>query len=1066
MSLLEKLKNLIKDLKDDAKNINDTGLNVLFLGFTFVCYAMAVINFLNNSERMVWTSGIAGSCMLILMLLYYVTKKRLLAIGGMYGIVLSLAFLLVVEGGEQGFGIIWLLLIPYLAVFALRLYYGGIFGLLLALIPMVYMWTPLHGLGYSYPEIYRVRFPLAYMACYFLGIMMQLQVFQSHKKEKEFYKSVEEANQVKSVFLSNMSHEARTPINAVLGYNEMILKESKESNTIACATNIQAAARTLLSIVSDTLDFTNIQEGTLYLEHEKYSILSVLQDLTTYGNFSAEKKKLDFRIDIAEDLPQELIGDAIRLTQVCKNLISNAIKYTNSGYILLEFGWRQLEKKKGMLLVRVKDTGIGIREEDIEKLGTSFTRIDERNTKNIQGVGLGLPLVMKLLRMMGSELEITSTYGSGSEFSFALVQEVASFGVIGKQELAKHETEGLEAEQDYFTAADARILIVDDNMMNLDLLKGMLKRREVAADLAMNGEEAIAKIRENTYDLIFMDHMMPVLDGMEALRQIQDENLCPGVPIVVLTANAVAGAKEMYLEAGFRAYLSKPVTSKAIYAMLKDLLPPDLIVRGRKTETKETSVVQAATEESKSLLERLDFLDTAMGLEYCCASEDFYKEMLKSYVDSEKLEDIEAYYEVQDWENYRIRVHALKSSSLSIGAVELSEQAKQLELAAKEENHYFIDSHHDAAMKEYRRILDGIRDALSDKKVEVQTAVVIEKSEHILVVDDDPMNLRIAERMLGDRFELGLVSSGKEALAYVEKQVPTLILLDLHMPEMDGFEVMEKLKELPRVADVPVVFLTADNDREVEVRGFKMGAQDFITKPFVADIMIQRVSRILELSRLQKDLQSEVEKQTYAAEERRQKLERLSDQIMKTLADTIDAKDSYTNGHSLRVAQYSLELAKRAGKDEKEQERIYFMGMLHDIGKIGIPDSIITKQSSLSDEEYSVTRLHPVIGAEILENISEIPDLGVGARWHHERYDGKGYPDGLAGENIPEEARMIAVADAYDAMASKRSYRDVLPQQVVYEEIKKGRGTQFDPVFAELMLRMMEEDKEYTMCEK
>ncbi len=213
-------------------------------------------------------------------------------------------------------------------------------------------------------------------------------------------------------------------------------------------------------------------------------------------------------------------------------------------------------------------------------------------------------------------------------------------------------------------------------------------------------------------------------------------------------------------------------------------------------------------------------------------------------------------------------------------------------------------------------------------------------------------------------------------------------------------------------------------------------------------------------------MKSVLERQTRQAEERLQKLERLSQQIINALAETIDAKDAYTNGHSRRVAQYSVEIAKRAGKSKKEQEHLYYTGMLHDIGKIGIPDSIITKNSSLSDKEYFVTRKHPEIGAEILETISEIPNLSVGARWHHERYDGTGYPDGLKGTEIPEEARIIAVADAYDAMASRRSYRDVLPQREVFEEIQKGRGTQFDPVFADIMLQLMEEDKEYNMREK
>lgn len=340
------------------------------------------------------------------------------------------------------------------------------------------------------------------------------------------------------------------------------------------------------------------------------------------------------------------------------------------------------------------------------------------------------------------------------------------------------------------------------------------------------------------------------------------------------------------------------------------------------------------------------------------------------------------------------------------------------------------------------------------------------KQGYILVVEDDKESRLEAEKILQKQFTVSLAENAEEALEIIKKRIPDVLLLEADMPVVNGFEFMKLLQANVDMSSVPVIFLTTDYNQSVEVKGFEAGAQDFIRRPFVAEIMIQRVSRVLELSRLQKHLQDEVFLQTKRAEERRKQVERLSNQIINALAESIDAKDSYTNGHSMRVAQYSVKIAERAGKSKEEQERIHYMGLLHDIGKIGIPDSIITKNSSLSDKEYYVTRKHPEIGAEILANISEIPDLGIGARWHHERYDGTGYPDGLKGEEIPEEARIIAVADAYDAMASKRSYRDVLPQQVVYGEIKKGKGTQFDPVFADIMLVLMEEDTAYTMREK
>lgn len=336
----------------------------------------------------------------------------------------------------------------------------------------------------------------------------------------------------------------------------------------------------------------------------------------------------------------------------------------------------------------------------------------------------------------------------------------------------------------------------------------------------------------------------------------------------------------------------------------------------------------------------------------------------------------------------------------------------------------------------------------------------------VLVVDDSDFNLKIAKDALHDEVDVLCVNSGKAAFELLESITPDLILLDLHMPEMDGFEVLSRLHEDEFYKDIPVVMLTADQDRENELRCFELGAMDFITKPIAKQIILKRVGRILELTRLQKNLQCEVKQQTQVAEDRRRQVEKLSVEVMKTLANTIDAKDKYTNGHSIRVAVYSKEIAKRYGLEKKEQKAIYQMALLHDIGKIGVPDTIISKKDRLTDEEYEAIKKHPKIGSDILQTIEQIPDIMMGARWHHERYDGKGYPDGLKGEEIPQCARIIGVADAYDAMTSKRSYRDILPQEVVRMELEKGKGTQFDPEFAEIMIQMIDDDIRYTMKEK
>ncbi|MBO6154296.1 MAG: response regulator [Lachnospiraceae bacterium] len=329
----------------------------------------------------------------------------------------------------------------------------------------------------------------------------------------------------------------------------------------------------------------------------------------------------------------------------------------------------------------------------------------------------------------------------------------------------------------------------------------------------------------------------------------------------------------------------------------------------------------------------------------------------------------------------------------------------------------------------------------------------------IIVVDDDPIILKRAWNTLADAgFKVVILKSGSALLEYTNAHpAPDLILMDINMPDMDGFDVIRELKR-GEVSwrETPVIFLTANEDEDTETQGLSLGAMDFIRKPFVPSVLVLRVKHAVELVRLQRNLETLVYEKTRENEE-------LFLHVVESLADAIDAKDNYTKGHSGRVAQYAKEIAQRYGYDEKQQEQIFMMGLLHDVGKIGVPDEVINKPGRLTDEEFNRIKVHPVIGHKILSNIREMPELADGARCHHERYDGNGYPEGLSGENIPEKARIIAVADAYDAMTSNRSYRGVLSQEKVRAEIEKGKGSQFDPRFADIMLEMIDDDKDYLM---
>ena len=334
-------------------------------------------------------------------------------------------------------------------------------------------------------------------------------------------------------------------------------------------------------------------------------------------------------------------------------------------------------------------------------------------------------------------------------------------------------------------------------------------------------------------------------------------------------------------------------------------------------------------------------------------------------------------------------------------------------------------------------------------------------ADWIIVVDDDENNLMMAGHILSTaHMKVTAMKSGRDLLAFLkEREVPDLILLDIKMPGMDGFETLTELRKLEKAKEVPVIFLTADDKSETEALGLSLGAVDFIKKPFVPEVLKLRVRHMIDLDQLQRNLAQEVEKKT-------KENQILFLHIVSSLAAAIDAKDKYTNGHSSRVAEYSREMARRFGYSEEKMREIYMMGLLQKKKKIGVPDAVINKPGKLTDEEFALIKKHPSLGARILGNIEENPRLVNGARWHHERYDGKGYPDGLKATDIPEEARIIAVADSYDAMTSCRSYRKVMPQEVVRGEIEKGIGTQFDPTFAKIMLTMMDEDTEYSLREK
>lgn len=324
--------------------------------------------------------------------------------------------------------------------------------------------------------------------------------------------------------------------------------------------------------------------------------------------------------------------------------------------------------------------------------------------------------------------------------------------------------------------------------------------------------------------------------------------------------------------------------------------------------------------------------------------------------------------------------------------------------------------------------------------------------KRILVVDDSIINLKVVETVLKKDYELKMVQSGEDGLLYLKDHVVDLVLLDIMMPGLDGYETFERIKLLENNKNVSVIFLTADSDADSEVKGLGMGAVDFIRKPFVPAVMLNRVDRILRLDELTRSLEEKVVEKT-------NQIEQLSFEIIATIASMIEAKDSYTKGHSLRVAEYSGLLAQALGWKDADVQNLKYIALLHDIGKVGVPDNVLNKPGKLTDTEFNIIKSHTTIGGEILKDIETIEYVDSGAKYHHERYDGTGYPCGLCGMQIPDVARIICIADAYDAMNSKRIYRDSLSPHRIRQELVNGRGTQFDPMYLDEFIKLFDEGR-------
>lgn len=564
---------------------------------------------------------------------------------------------------------------------------------------------------------YQAIYPLALMSG--MGVMLTNLSFYLLmenpdillvKQVQEEKKKADDANAAKSVFLANMSHEIRTPINGILGMDAILLKECKDDELLKYAKNIQSAGQSLLSIINDILDISKIEAGKLEIRPVEYELFSVLNDCCNMTRVRAESKALNFQIQVDPGLPSVLFGDEVRIRQIINNFLSNAVKYTKKGLVTLSIQYEMISDQEMILIISVTDTGIGIKDEDLGKLFEAFTRIEEERNRNIEGTGLGLNLTGKLVDMMNGEIIVDSVYGKGSCFKARIPQKIISDKPMG--DFARQYDNFLNQTNDSglsVWAPNARILVVDDVEMNLLVVKGLLKDTGIRIDTAGSGRECLDCVKATSYDVIFLDHMMPDMDGIETLHRIKQLEDFPNkdTPVIILTANAVLGVKEEYLKEGFVDYLSKPVGEMALKEMLLKYLQTDLPCQQEIVETVQTESVQES--DLIQVLRKIPGLETKVGLSYCRNNNDFYIEVVKEYLKSDKAPKLMQLFKEENWKDYGILIHALKSNSLTIGAVHLSERAKSLEVAAKSGDVDYVRLHHEEVIHEYQELADRLK---------------------------------------------------------------------------------------------------------------------------------------------------------------------------------------------------------------------------------------------------------------------------------------------------------------------------------------------------------------------
>ncbi|MDR3255488.1 MAG: response regulator [Synergistaceae bacterium] len=713
------------------------------------------------------------------------------------------------------------------------------------------------------------------MAASFQAYDSQTKKLEAARLEAETSRlKAEAANEAKTAFLANMSHEIRTPLNDILGLNEIISRyaEPGQIKITEGAADIKESGESLKNLIGDLLDMSKLVSGGQEIASDDYNVSRLIRALSVTGETETRKRGLQFTANAAPDIPSVLRGDYERVKQIAANFLTNAAKYTERGGVTMSVNFIRESGDEagsgGVLRLSVTDTGIGIKSEDRGRIFEKFSRIDQTEPAGygIEGAGLGLAIAKELATLMCGDITVDSVYGIGSTFTASIPQGVSDAAPMGEFEQEK--TRPAEDSVLTRTASGCRVLVVDDNPKNQRVVRNLLSGTLLSVDSAMNGSACLdmvkrAKDAGDSYHVILMDYMMPGMDGMETFDLLGEA--IPGfdIPVIALTADALFGVSEMFIDAGFADYLSKPVSKRDLEDAIFAFLPPDRITFATQTESIGGRGKKPSFHTEEYLASKRELSNQGIslyeGMKYASGNIMRFRENVRVFMEQSEgaRSEIEKRADALDWTALSFLLHSLKNMTATLGAVDLNASAAKAERICRgmtetdEEMEKLLRYAMPMMYLEWGTTCKGFKSFLGrtgylergvDHEAQKENA---EKTHKVLVIDDDEAMLELVRAQLARQYEVITANGGERALRVMKEENPDIILLDIEMPGMDGWETLDRIEDNPATADIPVIFLTGRSDSDDRIKGMDAGASDYITKPFERDILLANIRRRL-----------------------------------------------------------------------------------------------------------------------------------------------------------------------------------------------------------------------------